>query len=73
MCELEDRMRFASAVFLLFSGGICAVSGSSICKEADEVPIQGLIPVSNGCSKPPGMSVEGETAAAGRSGRVGGG
>ncbi|GMH92435.1 hypothetical protein TrVE_jg3645 [Triparma verrucosa] len=52
-------MRFASAVFL-FSGGICAVSGSTICKEADEVPIQGLIPVSNGCSKPPGMSVEGE-------------
>ncbi|GMI04872.1 hypothetical protein TrLO_g15125 [Triparma laevis f. longispina] len=52
-------MRFASAVFLLLSYSPF-IRGSSECKDPGEVPIQGLIPVSNGCSKPPGMTVEGE-------------
>mmetsp|Transcript_6320 Transcript_6320/g.12480 ORF Transcript_6320/g.12480 Transcript_6320/m.12480 type:complete len:229 (+) Transcript_6320:83-769(+) len=39
---------------------VSSVSAASTCSDRDEVTVQSMMPVSNGCSKPPGMSVDGE-------------
>jgi hypothetical protein len=53
-------MRVSLFLVSLLSFAPSSTLSSSVCSDRDEVAVQNMMPVSNGCSKPPGLSVDGE-------------